>query len=85
MNLKDFLRGELIGLKMEIIDSKNKKLVGIKGEVVDETKNTLVIKSQDKIRTILKNQVKLKIYNEKNEIMVNGELLVGRPEDRLKK
>ncbi len=85
MVLKDFLRGELIGLKMEVIDSQNKNLIGIQGEIIDETKNTIKIKNNDKIMTILKKQVTLKISNGKNEIQTNGELLIGRPEDRLKK
>ena len=85
MNLKDFLRHELIGLKMEVIDSKNKNLVGIKGTIIDETRNTLVIKYEDKTRTLLKDQVALKIFKDNHEIKVNGEILIGRPEDRLKK
>ena len=85
MNVKDFLRHELIGLKMEVIDSKNKNLIGLKGIIIDETRNTLTIKDNDKIKTLLKEQVTLKIYAEDHEIKINGELLVGRPEDRLKK
>ena len=85
MVLKDFLRQELIGLKMEIIDSQNKNLIGIKGEIIDETKNTLIIQEDNKVRTILKKQVTLKISDGQKEIQVNGELLIGRPEDRLKK
>ena len=85
MNLKDFLRHELIGLKMEVINSKNKNLIGIKGVIVDETKNTLKIEQDDKIRTLLKDQVVLKIYKDNHEIKVDGTVLVGRPEDRLKK
>jgi ribonuclease P protein subunit POP4 len=85
MNVKDFLRHELIGLKMEVTDSKNKNLIGIKGVIIDETRNTLTIKENDKVKTLLKEQVTLKIFSEDHEIKVNGELLVGRPEDRLKK
>ena len=70
---------------MEVIDSKNKNLVGIKGTIIDETKNTLVIKDQDKTRTLLKDQVTLKIFKDNHEIKVNGDILIGRPEDRLKK
>lgn len=85
MNLKDFLRHELIGLKMEVINSKNKNLIGIKGVIIDETRNTLVIKNDAKVLTLLKEQVTLKIFKDNHEIKVNGELLVGRPEDRIKK
>ena len=85
MNLKDFLRHELIGLKMEVIEAKNKNLVGIKGTIIDETKYTLVVKEEGNVKTLMKDQVTLKIYSDDHEIKVNGELLVGRPEDRLKK
>ncbi|MEK6936764.1 MAG: ribonuclease P protein subunit [Nanoarchaeota archaeon] len=85
MNLKDFLRHELIGLKMEVIESKNKNLIGIQGTIVDETKNTLVVKTPEKSLTLVKDQVTLKIFKDNHEIKVNGEILVGRPEDRLKK
>ncbi len=85
MNLKDFLRHEMIGLKMEVIESKNKNLIGIQGTIIDETKNTLIVKTLEKNVTLLKDQVTLKIFKGSNEIKVNGELLVGRPEDRLKK
>ncbi|MBI2672492.1 ribonuclease P protein subunit [Candidatus Woesearchaeota archaeon] len=86
MNLKDFLKTEMIGLKMEVLEAKNKNLIGMKGVIVDETKNTLVIKNEkEEMKTILKDQVVLKIHYKGNEIKVNGDLLLGRPEDRLKK
>ena len=70
---------------MEVIEAKNKNLVGIKGTIIDETKYTLVVKDEGKVKTLMKDQVTLKIYADDHEIKVNGELLVGRPEDRLKK
>lgn len=85
MNVKEFLQSEIIGMKMEVINSKNKNLIGIKGDIVDETKHTLTIKDNEKIRILLKKQITLKIYDQTNEIKIKGELLVGRPEDRLKK
>ena len=85
MNLKDFLRHDLIGLKMEVIESKNMKLIGIIGTIIDETKHTLIIKEGNKNKTLIKNQVTLKIFHNQEEIKVNCELLVGRPEDRLKR
>ncbi len=70
---------------MEVIDSKNKNLIGIKGEIIDETKYTLTIKDNEETKILLKKQVKLKIYDQNNEVKVKGELLIGRPEDRLKR
>ena len=70
---------------MEVIEAKNKNLVGIKGTIIDETKYTLIVKDEGNVKTLMKDQVTLKIYSDDHEIKVNGELLVGRPEDRLKK
>lgn len=70
---------------MEIMDSKNKNLIGIKGVVIDETKNTLAIKEDNIVKTILKKQVVLKFNYGENNIIVDGNLLIGRPEDRIKK
>ena len=85
MNVKDVLRYELIGTEVEIISSKNKTLVGLKGKIVDETRNTLHIESEDKVKKVLKEQVKLRIKINDKIIECEGSLLLGRPEDRLKK
>jgi len=70
---------------MEVIDSKNKSLIGIKGKVIDETKNTFTIKTKEKMKKIAKNQVVLKVDFLSGEVEIDGKLLVGRSEDRLKK
>ena len=74
------LRRELIGETIEVVGSTNKSLVGFKGKVVDETKNMIIIKNE-KMKKIMKNQVTIKL----NGNLIDGKLLVGRPEDRLKK
>lgn len=81
MNVDDILRGELIGLNVEIVKADNDVLVGINGKIVDETRNMLKI--GDKM--VVKEQVVLKIEKDGNFIEVDGKLLVGRPEDRVKK
>jgi len=89
MELKDVLRHELIGLNIEVKNSKNPGLIGLKGNIVDETKNTLVLETEGKgikrIKKILKSQVKIIITIGSKKVMVDGNLLIGRPEDRLKK
>ena len=82
MNIKDIIKYELIGCSVEIIDSENKSLIGIKGKIIDETKNMLTLDNQKKI---IKDQSILKIEINKKKYQINGKLLVGRPEDRLKK
>ena len=81
---KEIVRGELIGLSIEVIDAKNPSVVGIKGKIIDETKNTIVIQS-DKVKKLIKNQIKMKIKLKDKIIEIDGKNLVGRPEDRIKK
>ena len=77
---------ELIGLNVEIIDSKNKSLIGIKGKIIDETKNMIFIETQDKeIKKIIKNQVKFLLQYQNKKYEINGEILASRPEERIKK
>ena len=83
MNKKRFVKAELIGLTIEITNSKNKSLIGLKGKIIDETKNMLTIEKNNIIKRIIKNQSTL--YFPKQKIKINGKFLIGRPEDRLKK
>ena len=62
--MKKDIIGSLIGCFGEVIESKNKALVGLKGKIIDETKNTIKIQVNDKLKTISKDQVKIKIENE---------------------
>jgi ribonuclease P protein subunit POP4 len=84
---KNLVRHELISLPIEIIDSKNKKNIGISGRVIDETRNMLVIeKTNGKEAKLVKDQcVFVFVLPDKTKVKVDGKILVGRPEDRIKK
>ncbi len=82
---KNLVRHELIGLEIEVINSKNPSLDGIKGKIIEETKNTLKIKTKNKMKIVNKNQVTLKTNFKGKITIIDGSLLVGRPEDRIKK
>ena len=84
MSNADYLKKELIGLPIEVLEAKNKSLIGIKGTIVDETKNTIKIKNHT-IKKIIKDQVVLKIKFHKKTIKIDGKLLQKRPEERIKK
>lgn len=84
MSNTNYLKKELIGLPIEILEAKNKPLVGIKGIIIDETKNTITIKNHS-IKKIIKNQVILKIKFDKKIIKIDGKLLLNKPEERIKK
>lgn len=76
------LRVELIGCQVEVIKASNSSLVGMKGKVVDETRNMIEL---DDNRKLVKDQVMLKVNFNSDHYVVDGKLLVGKPEDRLKK
>ncbi|ADG13297.1 Ribonuclease P, Rpp29 [Methanocaldococcus infernus ME] len=81
----NILRHELIGLKVEIVSSPNKSLVGIKGRVVDETRNMLFIETEKKVVKIPKALAVFLFHLDNCKVKVDGRLLIGRPEERLKK
>ena len=72
---------ELIGKRIQIVASKNTHDVGITGVVVDETKATLHVEQQGKIKTLLKHNITIKLSTGE---LIQGETLVKRPEERLK-
>jgi len=82
MNVKNIIKYEFIGSDLEVIDSRNKSLIGLKGKIVDETQNMFIL---DNGKKIIKSHSKFKIKMNKKTIEIKGYLLVGRPEDRLKK
>lgn len=82
MDLRNVVKYELIGLTIEIVNSKNKSLIGLKRKIIDETKNTFILDSGERI---LKKICIFNIKINKKIIQINGKLLVGRPEDRIKK
>lgn len=82
---KNIVRHELIGLKVKVVDSKDKKLIGLVGEVVDETRNTISIETKGKVRNIIKEICTFSFKIPSGWIRIEGKLLVARPEDRIKK
>ncbi|MDP2906525.1 MAG: ribonuclease P protein subunit [Nanoarchaeota archaeon] len=81
----DIARSELIGLEVEVVDAENKSLIGLKGLIVDETKNLLAIEKEGVVKKVIKSQVMIKVMLEGKAFQIDGKILVGRPEDRLKK
>ena len=85
---RNLVRHELIGLKVEIRNSTDPTLKGVKGRVVDETYNMLIIETKTKrkeIKVPKRNCVFVFELPSGTKVKVDGKLLVGRPEDRIKK
>ncbi|MEM0084458.1 MAG: ribonuclease P protein subunit [Candidatus Methanomethylicia archaeon] len=88
INAKNIVMHEIIGLKVKVSESRNSSYIGIEGIVVDETMNTIKIKDRrdGRIKVILKMGTKFVFETETNEIVeVDGNTILARPEDRLKK
>ena len=82
----DIIRSELIGLEAEVVDAKNKSLMGVRGLIIGETKNTLSIERADGVvKKLIKSQVTINVLFEGQTFQINGKVIIGRPEDRLKK
>jgi len=81
-----FLQHELIGLEAKVVRSSNRSQIGIRGKVLDETQKTLTILHGNKEKRIVKETSTFRFtFPDKTVIEVDGKVLVGRPEDRVKK
>jgi ribonuclease P protein subunit POP4 len=77
---------EFIGLEASVTRSTNQDDMHITGVVVDETRKTFVILQDRKKKTVMKNQTLFHFTLPDNTIVeIEGGVLLGRPEERLKK
>jgi len=82
----EILQHEFIGLEVKVAKSTNPDCVGIKGRVIDETRNTFVLMKDGVERRIIKETSVFHFtYPDGTIVEIDGKLLVGRPEDRIKK
>ncbi|MCS7116629.1 MAG: ribonuclease P protein component 1 [Nitrososphaerota archaeon] len=86
INTKNLIAHELIGLKARIEESNDPTLKGLTGIIVDETKNMLRMSIDSMIKSIPKSIVTLRFWlPDGSSCIVRGKMIVGRPEDRVKK
>jgi len=80
------IQSEFIGIDAKIAKSTHPSNVKIKGKVVDETRNTFVILQDDKEKIIVKDTAVFHFtFRDGTIVEIDGKLLVGRSEDRVKK
>jgi ribonuclease P protein subunit POP4 len=78
--------GEFIGTDARIVKSRNNDSVGMGGRIIAETRNTFTILHEGKRKTIVKDSSLFHIrFSDGTIVEIDGKLLVGRPEHRLKK
>ncbi len=82
----DIIRYEFIGTEVKVAKSSHSGYVGISGKVIDETRNTFVLEHEGKRKTVVKDAAIFHFkFPDGTIVEIDGNLLVGRPEDRLKK
>jgi ribonuclease P protein subunit POP4 len=82
----DIVRYEFIGTQAKVAQSSHRDYVGVSGLVVGETRNTFALKSDGKTKSVIKESAVFDFrFDDGTVVEIDGKLLVGRPEDRLKK
>lgn len=82
----EVVQQEFMGLEAKVARSSNPACVGIKGKIIDETRNTFAIMHNKKRRIIVKNQSVFHFTMPDATIVeIEGSVLVGKPEERLKR
>lgn len=80
------IRCEFIGVNAKIARSTHHDNVGISGRIVDETRNTFAILCEGKRKVIVKDTSVFHLeFSDGTIVEIEGRLLAGRPENRLKK
>ncbi|MBI2545169.1 MAG: ribonuclease P protein component 1 [Candidatus Aenigmarchaeota archaeon] len=84
---QNLVRHELISLPVKLMQSTDSTQKGMSGKVIDETYNILTIEQKNgtEKKVVKGNSVFLFTLPDKTKVMVDGKLLISRPEDRIKK
>ena len=83
---ENLVRHELIGLKVRIAEARNSQLAGTSGKVIDESRNTLTLEVGGREKVFPKEECRFEFsLPSGGKVLVEGSLLVARPEDRIKK
>jgi ribonuclease P protein subunit POP4 len=83
--ITNITKHEFVGTELQVAEAVNQDLIGIGGVVVDETRNTFIIQTPKGERQVLKNGAQFKTTIQNQEVLIEGHILVAKPEDRLKK
>ncbi|MGC9121984.1 MAG: ribonuclease P protein component 1 [Thermogladius sp.] len=84
---KNILFHEIIGLRVRILSYTDTNLNGLEGVVVDETLKTLLIETAGgrRIRVFKQNGVFEFKLPHGEVVVIKGDLILGRPAERLKR
>jgi ribonuclease P protein subunit POP4 len=77
---------EFIGLETKVVKSSNPRVVGMSGKVVDETRNTFTVLHDDKQKVVVKDTAVFDfVMPDGTVVEIDGKVLIGRPEERIKR
>jgi ribonuclease P protein subunit POP4 len=80
----DIIRYEFIGTAAHVVAPT--RLPWIKRQSYQETRNTFTLKGEGKTKSVIKQSAVFDFtFNDGTTVEIDGKLLVGRSEDRLKK
>lgn len=84
---------ELIGLVTEVVESTNPTLINIRGKIIDETRNTLVVETEELCEKRIPKAGSVFVFHlpilsegklSVRHVKINGALLLSQPENRIK-
>lgn len=77
---------EFIGLDIKVVRSSNPDVEEIAGRVVDETRNTFTILHDAKRKVVIKETSVFEfVMLDGTVVEIDGKVIMGRPEERIKK
>jgi ribonuclease P protein subunit POP4 len=77
---------EFIGLETNVVKCSNPATVGMTGVVVDETRNTFTLECNSARKVVIKDTAVFDfVLHDGTVVEIDGKVMMGRPEDRLKK
>ena len=77
---------EFIGIKGKVAKSPHLDYVGVGGKIIEETRNTFTFLGEGLRRSVIKESAIFDFnFEDGTVVQIDGKLLVGRTEDRLKK
>ena len=84
INRQNLMAHELSGLEVNVVGSSDANKQGIRGKIINETKNMFEIETKIGVKDIPKKEAKFEFKLGGEKVIVAGEKLVARPEDRVK-
>lgn len=86
-NNKNIVLNELIGLRVRVLKSRDRRQVGLSGTVIDESRNTLIVDTgHNRVKTLVKATSTFRFYaGTKKSFVVDGPEINFRPHERIEK